>query len=330
MRTSRLKLAAFAATLFVVGAGCSYAAEGGAGFYLLGSKGPAAGVTPPPGTYFQNDLYFYKGDLGGNRQLPTGGNVIAGVTGKAAIEIPTFIWVTPAEILGGHLGFSASLPFGYKDVSADLAISSPRFGGRSRGIDDDVFTLGDPLASSFIGWTTGDLHIQSGVLVNIPIGDYQDGELANIAFHHWGADIYTAASYIDPTTGLDFSGTIGMTFNAENPATNYRTGDEFHAEWAISKSFSPQFSAGLVGYYYDQVTGDSGSGAVLGPFKGRVAAIGATVGYNFEVGGTPVAARVKYYHEFAAENRSEGDAVFLTVSVPLGFKKPAKQVADAQ
>lgn len=34
-----------------------HAAEGGASFYLLGSRGPMAGFTPPPGVFFQNDFY---------------------------------------------------------------------------------------------------------------------------------------------------------------------------------------------------------------------------------------------------------------------------------
>ena len=32
------------------------AAENGVGFYLLGLRGPLAGITPPPGVYFQNDF----------------------------------------------------------------------------------------------------------------------------------------------------------------------------------------------------------------------------------------------------------------------------------
>lgn len=157
-------------------------------------------------------------------------------------------------------------------------------------------------------------------MVNVPVGDYQDGEISNVAFHHWGADVNAAVTWLDPTIGLDLSAAIGMTFNAENPATNYRTGNEFHFEWAAVQHFNEKFDAGLVGYYYDQVTGDSGSGA-NGPFKGKVAAIGATVGWNFKAGELPISARLKYFHEFAAENRAEGNAVFLTISMPLSMPK---------
>ena len=54
-------LALFAST------GAALAAEGGIGFYLLGSKGPFAGVLPAPGTYINNDLYYYTGSASAGR-----------------------------------------------------------------------------------------------------------------------------------------------------------------------------------------------------------------------------------------------------------------------
>lgn len=297
-----------------------YAAEGGAGFYLLGSKGPAAAITPPPGLYFQNDLYFYRGDLGGNKQLPTGGRLAVGVEGSAVIEIPTLIWIAPEMVLGGNLGLTTTVPIGWKRTEADATLARPSGRNITGAVSDTVFTIGDPLVGAFVGWHAGNFHYQVGTLVNIPIGDYQDGEISNISFNHWGADIFAAATWMDPTIGWDISGVVGMTFNAENPATDYKTGNELHFEWAAVKHFNKQIDAGLVGYYYQQVSGDSGEGANR-PFKGRVAAIGATIGYNFMLAETPMAARVKYFHEFAAENRAEGDAVYLTLSMPLSFKK---------
>lgn len=318
---SRTCLYLATAVAIISPATASGAAEGGAGFYLLGSKGPAAAITPPPGVYFQNDIYIYSGELGGNRALPTGGKLAVGVEGQAAIEIPTVIWILPEEIAGGHLGLSASLPIGWKNTDADLTLAGPLGGNATGSVSDDAFTIGDPLINAFVGWESGSFHWQVGTLVNIPVGDYQDGEISNIAFHHWGADVYAGATWLDPNTGLDLSGVVGMTFNAENPATDYRTGNEFHFEWAAVQHFNKQFDAGLVGYYYDQVTGDSGAGA-RSDFKGKVAAIGATIGYTFMAGERPVAARLKYFHEFAAENRAEGDSLFLTISMPLSITKP--------
>ena len=327
MQVNTLKRLGLAAALSGACASGAMAAEGGAGFYLLGSKGPAAAITPPPGVFFQNDIYIYSGDLGGNRALPTGGRLAVGVQGDAVIELPTVLWVLPEDILGGHLGLSATLPIGWKKTSADATLAGPLGGTGSASISDSVFTVGDPIASAFLGWEAGNFHWQLGTLVNIPIGDYQDGEISNIAFHHWGADVFAAGTWLDPNIGLDLSAVLGMTFNAENPATDYRTGNEFHFEWAAVQHFNEQFDAGLVGYYYDQVTGDSGDGA-NGPFKGRAAAIGATIGWNFKAGDVPISARIKYFHEFAVENRAEGDAVFLTISMPLSVTKPVNVAAQ--
>lgn len=314
-----LSLASIAGLLLVPSVAMS--AEGGAGFYLLGSKGPAAGITPPPGVYFQNDFYYYRGNLGGDKSLPTGGKLAVGVVGTAVIEVPTVMWVLPETIAGGHLGLGGTIPVGWKKTEADVVLNGPRVGEVSTGVRDTAFTIGDPIVSGFLGWQTGNFYYQIGTMINVPIGDYQDGEISNIAFHHWGADVFAAATWLDPAIGWDISGAIGVTFNAENPATDYRTGNEFHFEWAAVKHINAKFDAGLVGYYYQQLSGDSGDGAAA-PFKGRVAAVGATVGWNFELGETPLSARVKYFHEFTAENRAEGDAVFLSLSMPLSITKP--------
>lgn len=314
-------LMAAGASLLLSGVGV-HAAENGTGFYLLGSKGPGAGFTPPPGVYFENDVYIYSGSLGGGKSLPTGGRVAVGVDGNAVFELPTVLWILPEDVAGGRFGLSATVPVGWMKTSADLTLKGPRGHAADGSVTDTVFTVGDPVVSALLGWESGNFHWQTGVMVNVPIGDYQDGEISNVAFHHWGADVSTSLTWLDPSIGLDLSGTVGMTFNAENPATDYRTGNEFHFEWAAVQHFNEQFDAGLVGYYYQQVTGDSGQGATLGDFEGRSLAIGATVGWTFKVGELPLSTRLKYFHEFDTKNRASGDAVLLTLSMPLSITKP--------
>ena len=75
---------------------------------------------------------------------------------------------------------------------------------------------------------------------------------------------------------------------------------------------------GLAGYFYKQLSGDSGSGAVLGDFKSEVSAVGPQVGYFFKVGDQKWYANLKGYHEFDAKNRPEGWNVWLTLAIPLG------------
>ncbi|AJY48314.1 phenol degradation protein meta [Martelella endophytica] len=302
-----------ASTVLLTGAGAE-AAESGTGFYLLGSKGPMAGVLAPPGAYFANDLYFYSGSAGASVDLPIGGSVVADIDATAVIDLATGLWVLPEGVAGGNLGLTVTVPWGYQKVDASAALSG---GGLGTAIDDNVSTIGDPVIGATLGWHSGNWHWTAGTLVNVPIGDYQEGEIANVAFHRWGADLNAAVTWLDATSGWEASAAAGFTFNGENPATDYKTGTEFHLEGAFTKTFESQLSAGLVGYYYQQLTADSGPGASLGDFKGRVAAIGATVGYNFVAGETPISLRAKIYHEFDAKNRLEGTSGYLSLSLPF-------------
>ena len=85
------------------------ATEGGVSLYVAGLRGPMAGFVPPPGFYFQNDAYYYYGELGGGRRLQIGGAVVSNVKQRAYVDFVTPIWVTPLEILGGNLAFSATV-----------------------------------------------------------------------------------------------------------------------------------------------------------------------------------------------------------------------------
>lgn len=151
----------------------------------------------------------------------------------------------------------------------------------------------------------------------IPSGSYVAGQLSNASLNRRALDVFGALTWLDPAIGVDLSMAMGVTFNQANPATDYKTGNEFHLEWAATKYLTKEFTIGLVGYYYQQLTADSGSGARLGPFEGQVVALGGSIGYTFEIGKIPLSTRIKVYREFSAVNRMEGTAGFFTVSLPL-------------
>ena len=297
--------------------GSALAAEGGVGAYLLGAKGPMAGFTPPEGLYFQDDTYFYTGKIGAGRALPSGGLLTAGISAQSWLNLPTLIWVTPAKVLGGDLAVSVTTPFGEPRINANLLVNSPRFGPIGRNVTDAEFNMSDIFVNAFVGWHSGKLHWQLGVGGIIPSGSYVTGQLSNASLNRPAVDLFGALTWLDPATGVDLSAAAGFTFNQPNTATDYKTGNEFHLEWAASKSLTKEVSLGLVGYYYQQLTGDTGTGAVLGPFKGRAVALGGTIGYTFEAGKLPISTRLKVYREFDVQNRMEGTAGYLTVSLPI-------------
>jgi len=96
------------------------------------------------------------------------------------------------------------------------------------------------------------------------------------------------------------------------------------------RSATPQFSAGVQAYHFQQVTGDSGAGATLGAFEGRVSGVGATAAYNFTIGHTPVTARARVFQEFDAVNRlSDGTAVMFSLTFPIHMNMPPSAGAAA-
>jgi len=119
-----------------------------------------------------------------------------------------------------------------------------------------------------------------------------------------------------PQNNIELSGTTGITFNGKNDDTDYETGTEFHLEASAFYQFTPAFSAGVNGYHYQQLSGDSGAGATLGDFKGRVTALGPGLSGTFQVGPAPVSVSLRYLHEFNVKNRLEGE-IRLPESISL-------------
>ena len=296
----------------------SFGAEGGSSFYLLGQRGQGAGVLPPvEGVFFALPNYLYSGDASVSKGLPIGGAVSFGVDADIFLTLPTAIWVTPADLFGGDLAFSGAFVYGNSDVSAKLALEIPDIIQREVGLSDDQWAVGDPLFSALVGWHGEDYHYLLAASVNVPVGSYDAGRLANVALNRWAFDITAAGTWMFVQKSMELSGALGFTFNGENDDTKYETGTEFHLEAALFYHFSEAFSIGLNGYYYNQITGDSGAGATLGDFEGRVAALGPGLSGTFQVGPAPVAWSLRYFHEFNAKNRLEGDAGWLTISLPL-------------
>ncbi len=293
------------------------AAEGAGSFYLLGSKTSMAGFLPPPGTYVQDLNFFYSGSS--DVALDLGGvEVTGGVDANLYYKLPTLLWVSDKKIFGGNVALTAVAPIGWKDVSAAAEIRGPGGGVFVPGPFEDSGThFGDPVVGGIIGWHRGNWHWNITTLVNIPIGYWEVGSLDNIGFNRWGFDTTAAVTWLDPTVGLELSIASGFTFHLENPDTDYKTGTEFHLEYAAVKNFSKELGIGVNGYFYQQVEGDSGAGARLGSFKGRTLALGPVVNWNFVVRQIPVSTSFKYMREFDVENCLEGDVGFVSLTMPL-------------
>jgi hypothetical protein len=291
--TSRACLSFLTVLLMSTPATVVRGAEGGSGAYVLGLRAAGAALVGPEGLYFNNQVLHYRGSIRG--AIPFEGGQIAGRGSAAAlVNVPTLLWMTPLEIGGARVGATLTVPFG-------------RFAARGQvgpvSLKDQIFTFGDPAVGLLLAGQAGQFHWQVSGTAFVPIGDYRKGAIANIANNRASYDVSAALTWLEPTFGLDISNVVGVTFNGQNRDTRYTTGTEFHWEWAVTKKFDNGLGVGAVGYHYQQITADKGAGAVLGAFKGRATAVGASLGYEFKIGPVPVLTELRFYQEVEAKNR---------------------------
>jgi hypothetical protein len=274
-------------------------------------------VVPGPGSYLQSDSYFYDGSAGGSIQLPIGGILAANIDALAVLELPTMLHVTSTQVLGGLLGFTLTMPFGWQEISAGATLTGPLGATIGVNVTEDDFQIGDPVLGAMIGWHSGNWHWNLSGAVNVPVGEWEQGRLVNLGFNRWIVDVTGAATWLDMAQGYEISGALGFTFNGDNLELDYRTGTEMHLEASATKLFANGFSIGLAGYHYEQLTGDSGDDARLGAFEGRVTGIGPTIGATIPLHDRAIMTKLRWYHEFNVENRLTGDSVWLTAAIPL-------------
>ena len=116
------------------------AAEGGYTNYLPGTYGDfGVAITPEPGFYFQNYLYYYSADA--NKEVRQG-QVQFDVDLEIAMEFPLLFYVTDLKVFGGRFALGGGIPLVYADVSATIGV-----GQLEDSITEDHLGFGDAYLS---------------------------------------------------------------------------------------------------------------------------------------------------------------------------------------
>jgi hypothetical protein len=322
----------------------SVADESGTSFWLPGTFGSLAAAPSTPG-WAVASVYYHTtvsagADVARAREIQIGRfnpalnvNLNANLHANAdlALVVPSYVFGTP--VLGGQLAVQMGTIFGRSsaDVNGTVTASLPPFSvTRTDNISDSVTGFGDlyPLAS--LKWNAGVNNFMTYVTGDIPVGTYNSSSLANLGLGHGAIDAGGGYTYFNPATGHEFSAVAGFTYNFMNPTTNVQSGVDFHLDWGASQFLSKQFFVGLVGYAYDQVSADHGSGDLVGSFESRVFSIGPQLGYIFPIAGKQGFLGLKSYFEFEAKNRPEGWNTWLTFAIsdaaPAPSAAPSKLV----
>ena len=286
----------------------AFAMEGIQSPYLKGYRDFLSGVLPPPGVQVREDLYVYSGSE--RSTIPQGQ---LAVSYKTVTNILGATVVTPYRVFGGDFGFAVR--GAYSDITADQALTPPAPRPavvRSGSLDAFHDVVISPV---IVGWHAGNWHWNVSASVWLPVGAYDKTRLVNTGKNYVAVSPQMGVTYLDPKSGWEFSGAGIFVTSYYNPATSYRSGDAIHVDLAAGKMLTSQFKLGVVGYWAQQLNGDSGAGAIFGDRKVRVAGVGPGATFTFVVDAVPVTLVAKYYREFDAQNTTQGDAGTLSMRV---------------
>lgn len=300
----------------------SHAEETGSGHYMPGSIGSFVDALPGREAFaYMNAFTFYDASAGKTKTFELGGLIAANVSATAYADTSLLLYQSPLRLLGGDYALALGIPYVWMEVTGQVRTTGP--GGAPVTVTrrDTVDGLGDLMLYPFIlGWNKlgGDLKYDVRMGIYAPTGRFRTGRLANAGRNYWTFEPGVYLGYLSSRIGLEISAYAGMDFNTENEATDYQSGSQFHLDFTIAEHlplFGGFVGVGAGGFYYEQVTGDSGSGARLGSFEGMAVGVGPVLSYATKICQRDVVAEVKWLPELDAENRLRGDYVWFKLGI---------------
>jgi hypothetical protein len=292
-------------------AGPALAGEGGVSHTIPGSQATLFDLPGTSQAWFLKPMYLhYKGSF--SAQLPTAAGLAGDVDATTNTVGLAAGYTFGQTILGGaYYTFAAALPYTWVDISGNVA--TPR--GIKR-VQNSVSGLGDlTVLPVMLAWKFGDWQLDGILPIYAPTGSYEEGRLGNTGLNYWTFDPVVGVVYSHKASGFNAMLHAGYALNTENTATNYKSGDLLHLEGVIQQ-FLPVgpgiLSLGVEGFYFDQLTGDSGSGAKLGDFKGQTYGLGPALGFVLPLENKQsLTFELKWLTELETKRRLEGDYIWF-------------------
>ncbi len=300
-------------TAVVCGGGRQAAAsEFGVSSYRPGLMDLFVGFVPPPGSLTIKDQFLYQ-DARAHVVLE-GPRIQSHAHTVAYTDALFAAYATKILLLGAYwtLGILPQVRL------ADQSILAGPIGRPDSKQTSTVAGLGDLILLPYLlGWNFGQFHVSTDCMLYMPTGSYDRQRIIDIGDNRWAFEPDVGVTWMQERSRIEASVFIGYTINTKNTASHYLSGDEFHADFALAEHLPHGLILGMAGYAFQQTTGDSGSGAIFGPFKGRVIALGPLIGSTFPIMRHLVTFTFKYEVEFEAQNRLTGNELWLTASCPL-------------
>ena len=290
------------------------ATEGGTTHIIPGSMATLADNAPAagPGIFFKPMYLNYSGSA--SAQIPTAAGLAANLEADSNTLALVGGYTFAGKVLGAAYTVVAALPYTWLDISGTVQLP----GGGTKRIGNSVSGFGDmTLIPAMLAWKEPDSPWQFNAVLPIymPTGNYQVGRLGNTGLNYWTFDPIFGVVYSNAKSGFNALLNTGFAINTENPDTNYKSGNLLHFDGAIQQILpvgKGLMTLGAEGFYFQQVSCDSGSGATLGCFKGRTAGLGPVIGYIQPFSKTEsLVLEFKWLFEMDVKNRLDGDYIWL-------------------
>lgn len=292
---------------------------GGLSFWLPGTFGSLAATPTMPGWAYETIYIHLDQSAGGGKNFVTGGgaggSVVAGLNARADVLVEGVTYTSALPVLGGQAAVSLLTAPGNLDVGINATLTGPLGNSISGSRSDNRTTLSDVFYQGTLKWNQGVNNEMVYIAGNIPSGTYDASRLANLSFGFPAVDVGAGYTYLDQKTGHEFSIVGGITYSAINPDLQYQNGIDAHLDWAASQFVTKNVLVGVAGYYFQQLTADSGPGAILGAFRGMAVGVGPQIGFLFPVGDYQGYLNIKGYADVAVENRPQGWSTWVTFAI---------------
>ena len=182
--------------------------------------------------------------------------------------------------------------------------------------------MSDVFYQGTLKWNQGVNNEMIYIAGNIPSGTYDPNRLANLSLGFWASMSAAPTPNLDPKTGHEFSVAGGFTYSAMTPYLQYQNGIDAHLDWAASQFVTKSVLVGVAGYYFQQITDDTGPGAKLGGFRGMAVGLGPQLGFLFPVGDMQGYLNIKAYKDLEFENRPQGWSTWVTFAIQPKAPEP--------
>src|SRR6201990_1666034 len=235
---------------------------GGVSFWLPGTFGSLAATPTVPGWAYSTIYLPLQMSAGGGKNFVTrgggGSTVVAGLNAHADALVEGITYTSPMPVLGGQAAFTVLAAPGNIGAGIGATLTGPLGNTLSGDKFDNRTTVSDVFYQGSLKWNQGVNNEMVYIAGNIPSGTYDSSRLANLSFGFSAIDFGGGYTYLDPKSGHEFSVVGGFTYNFENVSTQYQNGIDFHIDWAASQFVSKNVFVGVAGYYFQQLTGDTG------------------------------------------------------------------------